>query len=1127
MCSCLLVLAISGCGQKEASAVWSEKEVSDVYVGKETSAVSIGNLRTEYRENPVGIDADNPRFSWQMTSDIRGQYQTAYQVLVGDSDENLANGVYVWDSGRVESGNAVDIRYAGKSLEPCTRYYWQVRVWDKDGSAVLSTQEAYFETALTDGDWSNAQWIAMPRIPIYDSEANPYFTVEALVKASEGDASIVWGYTPQDGSSCNLKINYDSDDVIDICWYRENRFGEQTESGGGKTDRFLASDLQSRAFKLTLKVAGQYLTVCIDDEEVAGGNFSYQRGTACGFGMNSGRSEKAVYYKSFRVTDDTTGEVVYDEDFSNPYDTIFGEVFIDMTDDGWYRHNGAVIATPSAYNMENDPAPMMRKDFTAENGTIKSARLYATAAGIYDCYINGEKISDTYFNPGAAAYNIRSTYQTFDVTNLVKRGGNAIGVYLGHGWYDKNTSANNTGIVWGDHLAFMGKLVITYENGGQDVIVTDDTWKVYDDGPIRTNSFWQGEVYKAGKEVDAWCEYGFTDTSWQTVAIRCPTDMYGNSHDFKLVAQFDPPVRVVETLAPVSVTNPKDGCQVYDFGQELTGVIRVTVKGKASDVITMRHGEWLNDEHLLKADDSPGTVYTRNLLGAQQTNQYFLKGAAEGETYSPVFTYQGFRYMEFIDLDDSVEIVKVEALALASDTERTGYYETSNELINQLYSNSYWSQVGNFISLPTDCPQRTERFGWSGDAQIFSCTASYNANVLNFYSDYVQELVDTQRDDGAVADMAPRTMGYIEDNGKGGSGGNNGWGDAIIMITWNLHQQYGTTQIIEDSYEGMRKWVEYLVDSSTEWVRPDSGYGDHLALSVSACACVNTAWSARSCELLSKMAAVIGKNEDAARFMDYHDNFKKGWIENFINEDGTTTYDTQTTYVMGLAFDLFPEEQRESVANRLAVIIERNGRHLTTGYAGVSFLNPTLCEIGRDDLAYALLEQEEAPGWLYNVLRGATTSWEEWNAYSVQNEEGDYYIKGSLNHFVYGSVAEWMYRYSAGIERDEENPGFKHFILHPSVGGGLTYVKGSYESVYGTIISAWTKTEDGLLYEAVVPANTTATLYLPAGYYLEGGVAAENADGITYMGTDGEDVVFELHSGVYSFVEVDEETVAN
>lgn len=1101
----LLMLAASGCGQKE------------------TIDLCIGNLRTEYRENPLGIDADNPRFSWQMMSDIRGQYQTAYQVLVGDSAENLADGVYVWDSGRVESGNAVDIRYAGKALEPCTRYYWKVKVWDKNGDAVLSTQEAYFETALTNGDWGGAQWIAMPEKPLYDSEANPYFTVEAVVRAPEGDASIVWGYTPQDGSSCNLKVNYDSDNAVDICWYRENRFGEQTESGGGMTDRFSAADLESRAFKLTLKVAGQHLTIFIDGEEVASGDFSCQRGTACGFGMNAGRGEKTVYYQSFKVTDDTTGEVMYNEDFSDPYDTIFGEVFIDMTDDGWYRHNGVVIATPSAYSMENDPAPMMRKDFMVEKGTIKSARLYATAAGIYDCYINGEKISDTYFNPGAAAYNIRSTYQTFDVTDLIKEGGNAIGVYLGHGWYDKNTSTDNTGIVWGDHLAFLCKLVITYENGEQDVIVTDDTWRVYDDGPIRTNSFWQGEIYKADKEVDGWCEYDFDDESWQMAAIRRPTDMYGNSHDFKLVAQLDPPVRVVETLKPVSVTNPKAGCQVYDFGQELTGVVRVTVKGKAGDVITMRHGEWLNDEHLLNADNSPGTIYTRNLLGAQQTNQYFLKGAAEGETYNPVFTYQGFRYMEFVDLDDSIEILEVEALVLASDTERTGSYETSSELINQLYSNSYWSQIGNFTSQPTDCPQRTERYGWSGDAQIFSCTASYHADVLNFYADYVQELVDTQRDDGAVADTAPRTLGYIEDDGKGGSGGNNGWGDAIIMITWNLYQQYGTTRIIEDSYEGMCRWVEYLAGNSTEWVRPDNGYGDHLALDDPACDCVNTAWSARSCELLSKMAAAIGEDEDAVRFMEYHDHFKMAWIENFVKEDGTTTYDTQTTYAMGLSFDLFPENLRESAADRLAVIIENNNNHLTTGFAGLSFLNPTLCDIGREDLAYALLEQEEAPGWLYHVLQGATTLWEDWNAYFVQNETGDYYIKGSLNHFAYGSVAEWMYRYSAGIERDEEHPGFKHFILQPSVGGSLTYVKGSYDSVYGTIRSAWTKTEGGLMYEATVPANTTATLYLPAGHYLENGMAAEKADGITYRGLEGEKMIFELQSGKYSFVEVDSE----
>ncbi|MCI8497764.1 MAG: family 78 glycoside hydrolase catalytic domain, partial [Clostridiales bacterium] len=1076
------------------------------------SSAAIVKLQTEYTSNPIGMDKTTPRFSWQMTDLIRGQRQTAYQIMVADSAQNLAAGNYVWDSGKVESDLSVSIPYEGPALKATTRYFWQVKVWDKNGSTATSTEEAYFETGLMGTDlsvWSDAKWITVPNQEVSSTEASSQYSMEAdfIIPTNPEQLATNDNYAPW-WVGAGFCYGYSGKENYETCRLTVNQVDRQQVeiSCGGRgtklSDIVNAEDLLDKPFHLKVEFNGANAKIYINSEMVWETNINRARDLSYGLGYFNGRTSQQLFSDNFLVKDGE-GNVIYAEDFSDPVNTVFGEQFIDVQQDGWARLNGQPLALNTKEHQKFKPAPMFRKDFSADKGAVKDARLYASAAGVYEFYINGKNVTDTYLNPGNIAYNTRMNYQTYDVTELVKEGGNAIGATLGNGWY------NGAGEqVWGDHLALLGKLVVTYENGEQDVIVTDGSWSLYEDGPVRSEDIWHGEWYDANKELDRWTEYGYDTTAWNQAVERAPSSWSNNT---ALVAQVDPPVRNVATLEPVSANKLENGNVVYDFGQEITGICRVTVKGEKGDAITLRHGEWLNEENMNMKDGPVGSVWTRNLLGTQAVDRYILKGDANSEVFEPSLVYHGFRYMELVDLDESVEVLKVEGLVLSSDTEMTGTYESSNPMVNQLYSNTVWSQVGNFLSIPMDCPQRTERYGWTGDAQIYSRTASYTSNVLTFYSDYVQDMLDSQVSTGIIRDISP--MPNCDGTG------NNGWGDAIVIIPWNMYQQYGTTDIIEQAYDGMYAWIEWLQRGSDDWIRPDDGYGDHLSMESYDKAQVNTAWCVRICDLMSKMADVTGRTEDAAKFAEYRDNYKAAWNREFVAAPGKTVSDTQTSYVLGLSFDIFPEEDRAQAAENLVANIKCNGSHLQTGFAGVGYLNPALSDMNQSDIAYALLEQQEYPSWLYAVTKGATTVWEQWDAYQ-EYENGTHLVTGSLNHFSYGSIAEWLYRYSAGIDRDEANPGFKHIILQPAIGGSMTYVNGSYDSVYGKIVSNWELTDDGLVYHATVPANTTATLSLPEADYMESGVLAGEADGITFVGVENGKAVYELQSGSYEFAEI-------
>lgn len=1066
------------------------------------STASIVDLRTDSSVNPIGIDNDQPCFSWKMQSNHIGASQSAYQIVV----TNPA-GETVWDSGKIESDLASLIPYEGDTLQPTTRYDWSVQVWDQDGKTASAS--AYFETTLTDGNWSEAKWIASP------DYTRPN-TLAYTAKDYTIDVDMQIGKETQYYKSVGLIFGWDPDNTFDNAWFN-SYYTWQIRVNGDKV--YLYEELirdgsgqGSKEFDVTAAVSPQDVT----DKpfhmhlEVTGGTTvkTYLNGTLVhenGYTNNNrpvglvgfmpSRNTRSGMYDNL-VVKTMDDQVIYEEHFDDPDHTIFGEKYMNI-EDGVLVMDNEKLVVDSFQNSDNI-APMFRKEFSADHGSIQNARLYTAAMGIYEFYLNGQQVSTDYLKPGNLAYSKRLRYETFDVTNMIQSGDNAIAAYLGHGWFDRACGGGQ----WGDKLALMAKLTVTYEDGYTETIVTDDSWRYYGDGPIRRNDIWYGETYNAQKEVDGWTQPGFDDSSWVAANTSVTTSA-------TLSARVDPPVSNTEILTPVSVTEPVDGVFVYDFGQEFSGICRITLKGEAGQVVTMRHAELLNTENLKYKDDAVGTINTINLLGALNTDQYILKGDPDGETFEPSFVFRGFRYMQITGIDEALPIEDVEGLVLTSNNEETGSYTCSNELVNKLYQNSIWSQKSNFISIPMDCPQRDERYGWTGDAQIFCRTSSYNSNVHNFYQSFETAMGDVRQDGRRYTDMAPRDF-Y-------GDSGHNGWGDAGVIIPWQMYQQYGDTQIIKDNLTPMCEWIDFLMTKSDDFVRRWNGYGDHLSLEGTDNACVNTAWTAYSANLVAKMAAAIGETAISEKYMAIFENYKAAFNRAFVAEDATTSSDYQTAYAMGLQFGLYPDDMIELATQKLVDNIQRNGNHLKTGFAGISFLNPALSDHGNTELAYTLLEQEEYPSWLYAVANGSTTIYEQLDGY-MEYEDGTYRLTGSLNHYSYGAISEWLYRYSAGIERDEAAPGFKHFVLQPSIGGSFTFADASYDSVYGMIESGWTGAQSTLdSYHCVVPANTSARLYLP----VEASFVEVAPSGVTYAGNEvykGEIcAVFDIAAGGYEF----------
>jgi Glycogen debranching enzyme len=743
------------------------------------------------------------------------------------------------------------------------------------------------------------------------------------------------------------------------------------------------------------------------------------------------------------------------------------------------------------------PAQYFRREFIATK-SIKSARAYVTALGLYQLYINGQKVSADLFTPGWTSYNKRLQYQTYDVTAMLQKQ-NAIAAVVSDGWYRGHIGFGHQHDFYGKKLGLLARLHIDYTDGTFETIGTDDHWKVCNNGPITSSDIYNGECYDATKELSGWSRPGYADAAWNNATLL--------DHTYNtLIASQSVPVRATTEIKVKKQIKTRKGEAVYDFGQNMVGWVRARLNGRKGDTITFRFAEVL---------DKDGNFYTDNLRNAESTDIYIVKGEP-GEVFEPHFTFHGFRYLKVSGNSVDLSPDCFTGVVVHSDMLLTGNFSCSDSLINKLQHNIQWGQRSNFLDVPTDCPQRDERLGWTGDAQVFSMTAAYNFNVAPFFSKWMADLSADQFEDGRVPHVIPNVIGN--------DGGSTAWADVSVIVPWNMYLIYNDKQILERQYASMKNWVEYMKRRAGDdylWT-DDYHFGDWLAYATTWSDypgattekdLIATAYYCYSTTLLGKIASILGKTDDAAAYNKLAENVKSAFCKEYVTANGRLVSHTQTAYVLALAFNLLPESVKPKAADFLAKDVRKFG-HLTTGFVGTPLLCGTLSSIGHDDLAYMLLNNKNYPSWLYPVLKGATTIWERWDGIKPDGSFQDVGMN-SFNHYAYGAIGDWLYRHVAGIDFDVENPGYKHFILAPHPGGGLTNAVSELESVYGKIVSKWTVVNNEFGYEVVIPANTSASVTLP--YATLAKVKLNNHPVGSKATQEDHKVSLELGSGKYTF----------
>ncbi|KAB2340198.1 family 78 glycoside hydrolase catalytic domain [Actinomadura rudentiformis] len=1053
-----------------------------VAAGAQAAApIAVGGLTTNGRVDPLGIPGQNPVFGWMSTSSRRGVTQSAYEVQVGSSP----GASDVWRPGRVASDRQVNVTYDGPALSSGTRYHWRVRVWDGQGSASAWSAPAWFETGLLSaGDWGSAAWIGKPA-PSYENWTDYSATLSfkltntafgTFLRAQNATNAYMWqinvGTTSSDIPRLvpHLRVNgnYSVLGAVDL-----RPFG------------FTRDALLKGTHTVTYTVSGTTIKTTLDDVVVdtrTMTNFGHGR-----VGVRTHGAE-SVTVSSFKVTK-PDGTVLADPDFTaNPFN---GGSFSDR--------QVTVTGTTDAFLLGPDEnGPLLRTGFRTDPGkTVKSARVYASAHGVYELSLNGRKVGDQFLAPGYTEYAKRIQSQTYDVTGLVREGGNGLGAKLGDGWWAGKIGLEGKG-QYGHDLALVARLKITYGDGSVQWVDTGSDWR-WAPGPFVATDNQLGETYAARFEQPGWDGAGFDASSWRPVAIR-PSDTA------KLSPQPDEPVRQTAVLDTVKVTRPSSGVTIYDLGQNMVGVPRVTLTGKAGETVRLRHAEVLNRD---------GTMYTANLRAALATDYYTF--AKDGTiTYQPTFTQHGFRYIEITGLSQAPEAADVKGVVWGSDLPSTGTLRTSNAMLNQLVSNVSWGARGNFLSIPTDTPARDERLGWTGDISIFAPTASYLSDMRAFLGKWMTDVRDEQKGNGSIPAVVPASNGVFEDSGVG-------WEDATITVPHALWRAYGDAQVVRDNYETMRKFFAYARASAgadnLETGRTTFFTADWLHLDdPSNQGVLGTAIWAQDVRMMAEMAQAVGRGDEAKEYADLYQAVRRSFTDAYVAQDGTVLGNSQAGYALALGMGLVTDPTRKQKAGQKYVAkLAQADNHLRTGFIGTPWLLPALTNIGRADLAYTLLLKEDYPSWGYEIRNGATTIWERWNSIQPDGSFGPVDMN-SFNHYAYGAVADWMFQNIGGLSALA--PGYKRSRIAPAIGGGLTQGSGRLTTVYGPLSSTWSTSDGDLDLKVTVPVNTIAEVHVPAKTrwaVTEGGRPATDAPGLRFLRMEGGAAVFEVGSGSYAF----------
>lgn len=1082
-------------------------------------AQEITRLTTEYMDRPMGIDVKQPVFGWQMQSDRYGAAQTAYRIVFATSEENLENGTYTYDSGTVNSSASVCIKYNGPELAPCTRYYWQVLVTDERGK-VHESPASWFETGLMGGLWGNAMWIASNKMQL-----SPYrfdYAIEYDVEtAKPGPAKFIFGAPQED---CYVFVMLDTRDSAKVM-LGNALYNKETVQHTLNVSNIIppADATKKHHIRLEVRGGGNYdVKVSLDGRVISQGN---QTSINC-MRDSIGRPQARLFSIGYRQP--------------QGFDAVFSNIKLLN-----YKWDNLVLnSDPKTYNAKGDNkavlwmpgsdvnAPIMRKNVNLGK-EVKRARLYATARGAYWFYINGQRVGDSYLNPGWTDFRHRIMYNTYDVTQMLRQGNNALGIELGHGWFCDDFGW--AGAMWGDQYGYkpsaLAMIKVEYTDGTNETFVTDNTWKVYNGGPLYVNNLYHGVIYDARREVDGWKMPGFDDTAWEKVAILPPPPASTEIQGYVGLE-----IKNNITLTAKKMTRIGNRF-IYDMGQNFAGVPRLkNMKGRKGQTITIHFAEMLYPETVPENPRAPltrehyernkGQMYMDNYRSAISTDYYTFRGAPEGETFEPPFTQHGYRYVSIDGLDEPLPLEDVEGIVLESVGEQISRYETSNADINQLFNNIVWGQRGNFLAVPTDCPQRDERLGWTGDANVFCRTSTYNMMTGPFFNRWFYTLRDQKSDNGDVGGYYPSLGGTKEGAPRSGFERGCGWSDVTITVPWEMYQQYGDLGFVERHYGAMKDYMKFLESQAKDYIYPDAFYwGDWLAPVPTNISMLSTAYFGYDARLMREMAAALGYKEDAAYYDKLYKNVSRAYCNYFFdsegysiegNHEGTPRMDTQTSYLLPLAFLELPEDLQQKAVKHLLEAIERSNYHLQTGFLGTPLLCNVLSNFGHNDIAYRLYTQTEYPSWLFPVKQGATTMWERWNSYTIKEGFGEVSMN-SFNHYAYGAIEEWIMSHNLGIQRDENRPGYKHILMQPKIDDTFSFVKGGFRSVYGDITSAWEIKPSGTEIEFTIPANTTATFTLPVSS-MDNLKLKKGKKGVSSKSFDDGKAVYELKSGTYKFI---------
>ncbi|MBC7960764.1 MAG: family 78 glycoside hydrolase catalytic domain [Vallitaleaceae bacterium] len=714
----------------------------------------------------------------------------------------------------------------------------------------------------------------------------------------------------------------------------------------------------------------------------------------------------------------------------------------------------------------------LRSNFTVK-GDIVMARVYATALGMYELHLNGQRVGEALLTPGWTNYKKRLQHQTYDITHLLQEGQNALGATLGCGWY-KGDIAGWVGKrnYYGKKTALLCQMLIRYADGTEQLICSNEDWKC-SDSPILYSELYHGETYDARLEQKDWAKAHFDASKWKPVSVI--------QQDLSIVIpQEGPSVLRQEILKPEQFIITPKGEHVIDFGQNMSGWVRFKVKGQAGEKVILKHAEVL---------DAEGNFYDTNMRSAKCTIQYVLKGGEE-ETFEPHFTFQGFRYVHVEVYPGDLLLPNFEAVVIHSDMQETGQFSCSNEQVNQLVKNINWGLKGNFVDLPTDCPQRDERLGWTGDAQVFIRTASLLRDTQMFYTKWLRDLSSEQFDNGGIPYVIPDVLTDVIEKTveKDVNHSATGWADAAVICPWTIYLSYGDVRILEDQYDSMKRWVGYIQAQVGEDLIWNTGFhfGDWLGLDAKEGSYFGatpndltaTAFFANSVSIMEKTAGILGNTDDETVFAELHTRIVQAFQREFYTPTGRLAVRTQTAHVLALQFKLVAQENIDRTVASLVQLIQENGGHLTTGFLGTPYLCQVLSDNGRLKEAYDLLMKNDYPSWLYPITKGATTIWEHWDGIKPDGSMWSADMN-SFNHYAYGAIGEWIYKVVGGIDTSVEKPGFKKILFQPQLGGGLTNAQTQIDSLYGIIALRWEIKDEKMCIHVEVPHNTTAEIHLP------------------------------------------------